>query len=153
MADSKTFHKGDRTIPKEPTETSPLLGSNHLSSSKDATTALVASQDDEEALLQNPRIAEDSPQSLDRGAVRRIILVLLVGRYTWITNYITLPLAIRGRADTLSKQRFSSSTLIIRWYWPPIQPLAPSLMLSLGRAGYSRASALPELRHKRCLPS
>ena len=84
MAGFKACCEGERTMSEEPIETSPLLGSRNSSSSKNATTASVASEDDEEALLQNPCPIEDSPEFLDRGAVLRIILVLLIGGYIWI---------------------------------------------------------------------
>ncbi|OCK86845.1 MFS general substrate transporter [Cenococcum geophilum 1.58] len=87
MAGFKACCEGERTIPEEPIETSPLLGSRDPSTSKNVTTASVASEDDEEALLQNPRPIEDSPEFLDRGAVLRIILVLLIAVFIFHADH------------------------------------------------------------------
>jgi hypothetical protein len=50
-----------------------------ISSSCSSTTASVASHDDEEALLQFPRFTDDGPEPLERSALIRIVLVLLIG--------------------------------------------------------------------------
>ncbi|KAJ2986517.1 hypothetical protein NUW58_g4989 [Xylaria curta] len=72
--------------PEAPTETSRLLGSRVFAASEHPA-ASVASDYDEEASLRDPRSAEVSPECLDRGAVLRIVLVLLIAVFIFHADH------------------------------------------------------------------
>jgi hypothetical protein len=114
MAGSNTCDQRDRPNPKEPLETSPLLGSRNTTNLEDASSSTppfifrtrseasdaasifsssmsagLASEDHEEPLLRDQQPTKDTLLDPDRRTVLQIILVLLIGGYI-DTNRIAL---------------------------------------------------------------